>query len=152
MHLFFYLSYMLDYIFAYCYLNYFVLITRFLANIRVDGGFIDFNFRGLFFTGLVFLIPLSIPFSLTSNSTFFLDISIRLGGYDLDRALRRAYSLCCGKIRHPFFLPDLPPLLPFHLHSTLSTRSECLCRIAELNTVIFTMVKFRKKKKKKLSS
>ena len=118
-------------------------MTRFLADVRVNEGFVNFELRGLFFfTGLVFLISLSMLFPLTGDSTFFfLDVSIRLEEYDLDRAFRRVYSLCCGKIRHPFFFPDFPPLLPFHLHSALSTRSECLCRIAELNTVIFTMVK-----------
>ena len=83
-----------------------------------------------FFIGLVFLISLSIPFPLTNNSIFFLDVSIRLRRYDLDRALRRAYSLYYGKIRYPFFFPDLPPLLPFRLHSALPTRSGCLCRIS----------------------
>ena len=107
------------------------------------------NSEGFFFsTDLVFLIPLSILFPLTGNSNLsFLDVSIRLGGYDLDRVLRRVYSLYYGKIRYPFFLPDLPPLLPFHFHSALSTRSKCLYRIAELNTVIFTMVKISSESK-----
>ena len=49
MYLFFYLSYIFDYIFVYYYFNYFVLITRFLADIRVNRGFVNFEFRGLFF-------------------------------------------------------------------------------------------------------
>ena len=71
MYLFFYLSYILDYIFVYYCFNCLVLITRFLANIRVDGGFVNFKFRRLFFISLVFLIPLSILFSLTGDSYFF---------------------------------------------------------------------------------
>ena len=66
MYLFFYLSYVLDYIFIYYCLNYLVLITRFLANIRVDKGFVDFEFRRLFF-----LISLSMLFSLINDSTVF---------------------------------------------------------------------------------
>ena len=65
MYLFFYLSYIFDYIFAYYCLNYFVLMTRFLADIRVDEGFVDFEFRGLFF-----LIPLSMLFPLIGDSIF----------------------------------------------------------------------------------
>ena len=49
MYLFFYFSYIFDYIFAYYCLDCFVLITRFLADVRVDGRFIDFELRGLFF-------------------------------------------------------------------------------------------------------
>ena len=117
-----------------------------MANIRVNGGFVDFKLRGLFFLyRLGFFLFLYLCHSRWLMIVPFLDVFIRLGGYDLDRAFRRVYSFCCGKIRHPFFFPDFPPFLPFYLYFILSTRSECFCRIAELNTVIFIMVKFWKK-------
>ena len=49
MYLFFHLSHIFDYIFAYYCLDCLVLMTRFMANIRVNGGFVDFKFRKLFF-------------------------------------------------------------------------------------------------------
>ena len=49
MYLFFHLSYIFDYIFAYYCFNYLVLMTRFLTNIRVNRRFVDFKFRKLFF-------------------------------------------------------------------------------------------------------
>ena len=57
-YLFFYLSYIFDYIFTYYYLNYLVLMTRFLANIRVNKRFVDFKLRRLFF-----LYRLGFPYS-----------------------------------------------------------------------------------------
>ena len=71
MYLFFYLLYIFDHIFTYYCFGCLVLMTRFLADVRVNKGFVDFELRGLFFLyRLGFFISLSILFSLISDSTF----------------------------------------------------------------------------------